>query len=330
MAYLVRWPLRHVSLRRGCRYGQRQRCRSVRRLIVWALMFCPFTGGFGPLCASAAPPGSNAAARQEAIESIPLSKLNDDAQAKILGVVSRPSIYRRMPATVIESDPDLYLFLVRHPEVVVSMWELLGVTKVKVHRSGNYQFEATDSSGTTCNVELIYGDQNTHVLYAEGSYEGPLLRRLIHGRCVLVLRSDYTETLDRSLHITSRLDMFLHFENVGAEILAKTLHPLVGRAADHNFVESTRFLGQVSGAAKKKAIAMQRLAGKLPNLEPEIRQEFARRAAAVNQRAALREARRPAPASISSETVNVSGTNAAGLTPADLYFPPTTPRQGMP
>ena len=323
MAYLVRWPFRRILLWRGCRGGQRRWHRSGCRLVLWLLMFCAWGGASVPLRGSAAPPGTSAAARREAIESIPLGRLTESAQAKILSVVSRPSIYRRLPITVIESDPDLYLFLIRHPEVVVSMWEFLGVTKVKVQRSGDYLFDATDSSGTTCRVELIYGDQNTHILYAEGQYEGPLLGSLIRGSCVLALRSEYAETTDRSVHITNRLDMFLHFENVGAEILAKTLHTFVGRAADHNFVESTRFLGQVSGAAEKKAAAMQQLAVKLPNLEPDIRREFAQHAARVKRRASVREASRLVPHATSSGTVNVSERNAVGLAPVDLYLPVT-------
>jgi hypothetical protein len=141
-----------------------------------------------------------------------------------------------------------------------------------------------------CNVQLIYGDQNVHVFYAEGTYEGALLRKLIHGHCVMVLRSSFARTADQQIYATSQLDMFVQFDNVGAEILAKTLHPLIGKSADHNFAESTRFLGQVSKAAETRPTGVKQLAKRLENIQPAVRDKFVAIAAQSGQRAALRAA----------------------------------------
>jgi hypothetical protein len=227
--------------------------------------------------ADAAPLGlplANAAAAQEAIDTIPLDRLTEDARQRIWNVVSKPSIYRQLPSTVIEADPDLYLFLVRHPEIVVNMWDLMGITKVTIQRTGDYTFDANDGAGTQCRLELVYGDRDVHVLYAQGHYEGPLLRRLVRGQCVLVLHSGYVQTHDLAVHVTSRLDMFVHFDNVGAELIARTLHPLVGKSADHNFVESTKFLGQVSLAAETRSAKLQRFSDRLTKVTPTVREQF--------------------------------------------------------
>jgi hypothetical protein len=161
-----------------------------------------------------------------------------------------------------------------------------------MERTGDYTFKAADGAGTVCDVQLVYGDQNTHVYYAEGSYEGVLLRRLIRGSCVLVLKSEYNRTEDQEVFVTNRLDMFVQLDNVGAEILAKTLHPLVGKAADHNFTESNRFLSQVSQAAEARSAGLQQLAGRLNNVGQPVRERFAQIASEVNHRAALRNAGR--------------------------------------
>jgi hypothetical protein len=245
--------------------------------------------------AEAAPRGQAALdeeSRKEAINSIPFDQLTEATQAKLWNVVSQPSIYRQLPVTVIESDPDMHVFLVRYPEVIVNMWQLMGVTKVQIKRTGDYTFQASDGAGTLCDVQLVYGDQNTHVYYAEGSYEGVLLRKLIRGSCVMVLKSDYSRTEDQEIFVTDRLDMFVQLDNVGAEILAKTLHPLVGKSADHNFTESTRFLSQVSQAAENRAAGLQQLAGRLNNIGEPVRDRFVQIATEVNHRATLREAGR--------------------------------------
>lgn len=273
-------------------------CRFADRPSLAFAIVIAIAVGFLEATATAAAPRGPAAldeqSRNEAINSIPFDQLTEATQAKLWGVVSQPSIYRQLPVTVIESDPDMHVFLVRYPEVIINMWQLMGVTKVQIQRTGDYTFQASDGAGTVCDVQLVYGDQNTHVYYAEGSYEGALLRKLIRGSCVMVLKSDYRRTEDQDVFVTDRLDMFVQLDNVGAEILAKTLHPLVGKSADHNFTESTRFLSQVSQAAETRAAGLQHLAGRLSNIGEPVRDRFVQIATEVNHRAALRDAGRQA------------------------------------
>src|SRR5436190_23442273 len=74
--------------------------------------------------AAAKPPAAtnSPAAKREAIAAIPFDKLEANMRRKVSAVVTNPSIYRRLPVQVTDCDPDLYLFLVRHPEVVVNIW----------------------------------------------------------------------------------------------------------------------------------------------------------------------------------------------------------------
>jgi hypothetical protein len=106
----------------------------------------------------------------------------------------------------------------------------------------------------------------------------------------MVLKSEYSRTADQHIYATNRLDMFVQLDNVGAEILAKTLHPLVGKSADHNFTESTRFLGQVAQAAETRSAGLQQLAGRLNNVGQPVRERFVQIATEVNHRAAIRDA----------------------------------------
>jgi hypothetical protein len=227
--------------------------------------------------------------RDEAIRAIPFNKLNRPTQTRLWPVVSDPSIYRQMPAEVISSDPELFLFLVRHPEVIVNIWELMGITHVKMNRTGDYTFQASDGAGTNSTVELVYGTSDLHVLYAEGTYEGPLLKRPIQGQCVMVLRTEYSMDGQRRTLVSNRFDIFLKLDHVGAEIIAKTLHPLVGKAADYNFSESIKFIGKVADAAEQNGPGVQRLASRLTGINEQMRQEFSDLAATAYHRSVLRE-----------------------------------------
>jgi len=72
---------------------------------------------------------------------------------------------------------------------------------------------------------------------------------------------------------------------LGADLLARTLSGVIGRTADNNFRETASFIAQVSGASARNPQGVQALAGRLPQVDPGIRIEFAQQAAAVSQRA---------------------------------------------
>ena len=233
---------------------------------------------------------SSHAAQQEALRGMPLNKLNEEAQRKVMSVLERPSIYRRLPTKSVDCDPELFVHLVRNPEVVVNIWEIMGISQMVAERTGSYTWKGNDGQGTESNVELVYGTDETHLFYGEGFYEGPLLKRKVSGRCVMLLRSGYGLGQDYRAQISNKLDVFIAIDNVGAELIAKTLQPLVGSTADSNFTEATRFLAKLSETAEKNPDGMPRLAAKLNRCEESVKQGFTAVSSTVNRRVAERMA----------------------------------------
>jgi hypothetical protein len=259
-----------------------------RRQVLRSLLASPLVAWLTPAATWAAESPIKAStsrdAYEQALRKLPLGELRDDARKKLQHVVESPSIYRRLPVEVIDCDPDLYLFLIRYPEIVVNMWQLMGITKVKVQRTSQFTLDANDGAGTASSVELVYSARDKHVIYGSGQYEGPLLRRRITGKCVLLLQSGYTRSESGRPLVSSQLDVFVELDNVGADFVAKTIHPLVGRTADHNFSETAKFLGEICQQAEANKPGMQRLAQRLTSVDPEIRQQFADVTGAVAQR----------------------------------------------
>ena len=257
--------------------------RSVIPIITFLLLLVGALGD--PAQAEQPSKGSTSSrAQADALSKIPFGKLHRDVHPKLKAVLQEPSMFRRLPTQALECDADMYVFLVRHPEVVVNMWQLMGVTALSVRRTGDFTFECNDGAGTIGTVELIYGTRNQHIFYATGVYEGPLLKRKLRGNCVLVLNTVHSEHEGRP-RVTSSLDVFVRMENVGIDLVTRTLHPLMGKTADINFRETNRFIGEVSRAAETKYAGIQNLMPKLTNVEPEILQAFSSTAAAVNRRA---------------------------------------------
>ncbi len=281
------------------------------RFVCW-LLACLALGwaipGDRALWAQSNEPPPSTQSRQGAIQAIPFDEISDSARDRLQKVVSRPTIYRHVTAQVIESDPDLHVFLVRHPEVVVGIWQLMDITRVKLRRTEPFRFDAEDGAGTVTRVELVYGRHDLHIYYAQGYYEGPLFGGRLYGECVLVLRSRFT-TRDRRDFVSNRMDIFLRTDHPAGEILLKTLHPLLGKAADYNFVETTKFVSQISQASQTNGPGMERLAEQLPNVDPAVRRAFSQHTEVAYQRALMRQIpeRPPRPAATAAAAAILEG-----------------------
>jgi hypothetical protein len=229
-------------------------------------------------------------ARKDAVKSIPLGKLAPADQAKVRSVLSSVSVFRRMPVKVIDCDPDLYLFLVRHPDVVTSIWEVFKISRLQLRQVGENQFRLFEPAGATASIESIYRSHDIHVFYGEGTYEGPLLTRPVKGRGVLILKTGYVREPNGRYYITSRLDSLLSVEPFGAELLAKTVSPLIGKTVDNNFVQTVAFVSSLSRTAELNRRNVLRLASKLEQVQPDVRRQFAEVAGKIEEKsAAVRE-----------------------------------------
>lgn len=224
-------------------------------------------------------------ARRDSIASIPFNKLDQDALKKVKSVLAQTTFFRRMPVEVVDCDPNLYLFLIRHPEVIVEMWRYMGVTNMEVQRLNAENFHAEDGAGSIGDVEFLYGDKNQHILYVTGSYDGSMMPRAIRAKCVLVLTSDYNKGPDGRYLVTNRLDLFVDVENPGLDLLARTFHKMFGKTTDHNFTETAGFVSQVSHTTEVNPPGMLRLAAKLEDLNPSVRKQFVRHIKTIGRHA---------------------------------------------
>jgi hypothetical protein len=214
------------------------------------------------------------AAREDAVRSIPLDKVSPEIRSKVATVLDNASIFRRLPVQVADCEPELFHFLVRQPEVVVNIWQVMGVSNVSMERPDETHFRCSDGDGTTAHGEFVFRNHDTQVLFAEGVYDGPLFPRPVRGQAVIVLKTACIRETNGRYYVTARLDTFLHVDNFGVEMVAKMFQGWLGHTIDHNFGEAVAFLGSVSHAAENNPLGMRRMAAKLNHVDPEYRQQF--------------------------------------------------------
>ena len=222
---------------------------------------------------------SNHSARNQAVRAIPWASLSEADRRDVQSVVHNASIYRRLPTRVIECDPDLFTFLLRHPDVVVDVWHLMGISRVSLERTSAEAFRGTDGAGTTGRVRYVLADwgadaRNLAVVYADGAYEGKPFITPLRAQTVLLLQSTATRDAKGRHQVTVRIDSFVHIDQIGVELVAKTVQPWISRMADQNFVETVEFISTFSRTAERNPQGMERLAGRLRTVDEPTRQEL--------------------------------------------------------
>ena len=238
---------------------------------------------------------SSAAARRSAVQLIPFDKLDADARAKINSVLSSTSVYRRLPTRTVNCDPDLYLFLVRHPDTVVNIWELLGVAQIQLRQTDIDTFRVAEDEGTSASLEFLYHSNDLQIAYGKWTYTGPLLARKITGRCLALVRTEYAKDAGGKYYITARMDGFLSVESGAADLLARTLQPMMVKNVDANFIQTVAFLGSLSRTAEVNPQGLARMADRLSHVRPATRQLLAEVIYSVSQRAAGKTAKADVP-----------------------------------
>ena len=222
---------------------------------------------------------SDRAARDEAIRAIPWKQLPDPQRRKLQYVIQHASMYRRLPTRVIDCDPDLFTFLLQHPEVVVDVWQMMGVSKVTLQQVADQAYRADDGAGTTGNVCYLYADwgpeaRNLAVVYAEGAYDGKPFLQPLRAKTAIVLQSGAVQETNGRNYITVRVDSFVDIEQMGVELVAKTVQPWINKTADRNFIETLGFVSTFSQTAEKNPQGMQRLATRLKTVDGPTRQQL--------------------------------------------------------
>ena len=210
--------------------------------------------------------------RAAGIKAIPFNQINAQARKRIKDVVDHTSFYRRLPVETIDADPEYFRLLVRKPELIVSIWQLMGVTQMSTERTGPFSVKTNDGAGTISDLELIYGNDRLHVFYGNGSYTGPLLKQKLSGRCVIVLQTQSKETAT-GYELTNVLDIYLRVDNATASLITRTIQPLVGTTADHNFSESLKFVQRLNQSTRANGPGVKGMGRKL-QINTQVRKEF--------------------------------------------------------
>jgi hypothetical protein len=218
-------------------------------------------------------------AKADARRSVRLAKIEPAYQQRVREVLADPSLFRRLPTSVVDCHPDLFTFLAQNPEVLVQIWRHLGVSQMQLTRIDEKTFDISDGAGTTGKLVVVEqtcepNAQNRIVMYAEGSYEGKPFQQPLSASCVAVLTSGSVEETNGRRYVAARLDSFIKLDRRSLELVAKAVHPFVGQTADRNFTDTMSFVSNFSYTAETRPEVVEKLAGDVEKLDQPRREQL--------------------------------------------------------
>jgi len=234
---------------------------------------------------------------QASLKKIPWNELSPAAQAKIKRVTSSAPLFRRLPQQTVYADPEIYHFLLRHPDVVIGFWEQWGATQLSLREVKENHFVLKETTGTVATVEVLYRTNDLCIVYAKGEYRGPLIAKPYQGEVILVLQTQFVRDNTNEPMIVCDLDSFVQINNVGADVLAKLFYTSIAKVADSNLEVTVSFISQVSKAASHNTAALKNSAEELSTIRQDVCVGFCD----VVDRVAMRFARRNQPIPLASQ-----------------------------
>lgn len=214
--------------------------------------------------------------RQESITAISQIPLTPQNSAQAYSVLNNISVFRRLPVFRIPADGEFVKYLANNPDIVVNIWEKIGISQISVLEQGKGLYRVSDIAGTSGTMKNLWSGENGVLYYMEGGYRGNLLARHVRGKALILVRFNVQRDASGLEYTTCFVDTFLSLDQDFYDAATKLLFPMLGRVADNNLEQSLFFVYWYSDRCKRSPYNMASFALELKNARLETRQGLAR------------------------------------------------------
>ena len=187
-------------------------------------------------------PGLSAAILRAA-EALPPS-----TRDQVRRVVQSPTLAAHPPADDFMAHPQVYQWLLDHPDRVATAWHRLGVPCAKIAATGPNQFAWTDELGSVLNWEPFYRGPDGRMWYARGQVKPSPLLPMVPVKAVAVLRCTPAEPSAHAVPLRHQADLYVLAENKLAGITSKLMAGAgaVPKIADQGTSQLLLFFGKMA------------------------------------------------------------------------------------
>jgi hypothetical protein len=182
-------------------------------------------GSGSQVAANASPPERSLAAAGTEVLGIPLDQLPATCRDNIRRVLDRPTLVSHGPVEIFHGRPELYLWLLDHPDQGVRMWRGLGARCMDITDQGGGRFGWKDGQGTVIHWDTVYRDARRRIWLAECSSRPVIFLPAVTVRAVVILRhGDHMDSLGSPI-LHHQADLYVQTDSRAAALVARLLGP---------------------------------------------------------------------------------------------------------
>jgi hypothetical protein len=163
---------------------------------------------------------------------LPFNEIAPAEREKVRQVVNKPTFKGRGAGEAFGGRPELYDWLLDHPDRALSAWRRLGAVASEIVNHGDGRYSWSDTHGGVIYWHTVYEQKNLRIWYAEGKVRPAQLMPLVPVQAVLVLRhGDMAERTGRSLLI-HQTEIFVQTDSKAAALAARMMGGSVTRLTE--------------------------------------------------------------------------------------------------
>lgn len=217
---------------------------------------------------------SSGEAQKQAAANIPIRAMTLQNRTRALQVIEKCNQFRKLPELQYSVDSSIYQYLLQHPDVAVSTWRVMGISKFEMWQTGQHEFEAQAADGSEGLADILYQDGNQCIFICDGRYHNPLLPKPLEAVALIWFRNSFLPAADGTHVVSQKADVFVSFSSIGLSAVAKVLTPVTNSLMDRNLYEVSLYASLMSRAVRDEPEwiiqVAQQMDGVLPQRSSEL------------------------------------------------------------
>jgi hypothetical protein len=177
-------------------------------------------------------PATRAARSPAASVLAALNLLPEAVREPVRQVLTRPTITAQAAPEEFAARPELYAWLLDHPDRASLAWQRMGVPAVMITAQGENRWSWSDGEGSELTWQTVWRSAEGRIWYAEGHAKPGAMLPVIPVRAVAILRHSRDGEETNPAHIRQQVDIYLQTDSRAAGLVARLLGPAGPRMAD--------------------------------------------------------------------------------------------------
>ena len=193
-------------------------------------------------------------------------------RVKLEQVIENAFVSTRMEAEPYVARPEIFEYLLDHPEFATHVTRALKVARYRIWRTPEGLF-LDDGWGTQGHFEVVYAEAGMRVMYARGRYDPPLLPA-IRGQAVVVMEYGFRPAGEGHTVVATTITGHVNLENRFLRIVGTLVNPIAQAKADREARQLLKVFARVSRAIDERPDEVYEAVRQRPDVPRQELAEF--------------------------------------------------------